>query len=80
MVGQHLVRFGVMGGGRARSLRGRFYRRVKFISKPALQRDVKDEPEIEIERGVGDGLRFYSVVLLLRLHQTRWFPSTFAGR
>jgi hypothetical protein len=29
-----------------------------FISKSPVQRDVKGEPEIEIERSVGDGLRF----------------------
>src|SRR6266481_3591243 len=50
MVSQHGVQFRVVGGGGARDVERRLDRRMRLKGEPAVQRDVKDEPEIEIDR------------------------------
>jgi len=50
VVSQHGVQFWVVGGVGARDLERRLDRRMRVKSKAAVQRDVKDEPEIEIDR------------------------------
>ena len=50
MVGQHGVQFGVVGGVGARDVERRLDRRMGLNGEAAVQRDVKDEPEIEIDR------------------------------
>jgi hypothetical protein len=50
MVSQHSVQFWVVGGGGARNVERRLDRRMGLKGEAAVQRDVKDEPEIEIDR------------------------------
>jgi len=53
MVSQHGVQFCVVGGGGARDVKRRLNRRMRLKGEAAVQRDVKDEPEIEIDRVEG---------------------------
>ena len=46
MVSQHGVQFWVVGCGRARDVERRLDRRMGLKGEAAVQRDVKDEPEI----------------------------------
>jgi len=50
MISQHGVQFWVVGGGGARDIERRLDRRMRLKGEAAVQRDVKDEPEIEIDR------------------------------
>ena len=50
VVSQHGVQFCVVGGGGARDVERRLDRRMRLKGEAAVQRDVKDEPEIEIDR------------------------------
>ena len=50
MVGQHGVQFCVVAGGGTRDVERRLDRRMRLKGEAAVQRDVKDEPEIEIDR------------------------------
>src|SRR6266567_4040433 len=50
MVGQHGVQFCVVGGGGTRDVERRLDRRMRLKGEAAVQRDVKNEPEIEIDR------------------------------
>jgi len=50
MVGQHGVQFWVVGSVGARDVERRLDRRMRRKDEAAVQRDVKDEPEIEIDR------------------------------
>src|SRR5437762_3002421 len=50
MVSQHGVQFYVVGGGGTRDVERRLDRRMRLKGEAAVQRDVKDEPEIEIDR------------------------------
>ena len=50
MVSQHGVQFCVVGGGGTRDVERRLDRRVGLKGEAAVQRGVKDEPEIEIDR------------------------------
>ena len=50
MVSQHGVQFGVVGGVGTRDVERRLDRRMRLKGEAAVQRDVKDEPEIEIDR------------------------------
>src|SRR5438876_7330043 len=50
MVSQHGVQFWVVGGGGTRDVERRLDRRMRLKGEAAVQRDVKDEPEIEIDR------------------------------
>src|SRR5437016_12238993 len=50
MVGQHGVQFCVVGGVGTRDVERRLDRRMRLKGETAVQRDVKDEPEIEINR------------------------------
>jgi hypothetical protein len=49
MVSQHGVQFCVVGGG-GRDVERRLDRRMRLKGKAAVQRDVEDELEIEIDR------------------------------
>ena len=53
MVRQHGVQFYVVGGGGARDVERRLDWRMRLKGEAAVQRDVKDEPEIEIDRVEG---------------------------
>src|SRR2546430_11136522 len=48
MVSQHGVQFYVVGGGGTRDVERRLYRRVRLKGEGAVQRDVEDEPGIEV--------------------------------
>src|SRR5437867_2920362 len=50
MVSQHGVQFYVVGGGGTRDVERRLDRRMRLKGEAAVQRDMKDEPEIEIDR------------------------------
>ena len=50
MVSQHGVQFCVVGGVGARDVERRLDRRMRRKFEAAVQRDVKDEVEIEIDR------------------------------
>ena len=50
MVSQHGVQFWVVGGVGARDVERGLDRRMRLKGEAAVQRDVKDEPEIEIDR------------------------------
>ena len=50
MVSQHGVQFWVVGGVGTRDVERRLDRRMRFKDEAAVQRDVKDETEIEIDR------------------------------
>ena len=50
MVSQHGVQSCVVGGVGARGVERRLDRRMRLKGEAAVQRDVKDEPEIEIDR------------------------------
>ncbi len=53
MVRQHGVQFYVVGGGGARDVERRLDWRMRLKGEAAVQRYVKDEPEIEIDRVEG---------------------------
>jgi len=50
MVSQHGVQFCVVGGAGTRDVERRLDRRMRRKGEAAVQRDVKDEAEIEIDR------------------------------
>src|SRR5437764_14260057 len=50
MVSQHGVQFWVVGGVGTRDVERRLGRRMRLKGEAALQRDVTDEPEIEVDR------------------------------
>src|SRR5437667_4879869 len=50
VVSQHGVQFCVVGGGGTRDVERRLDRRMRLKGEAAMQRDLKDEPEIEIDR------------------------------
>src|SRR6266481_3988717 len=50
MVSQHGVQFWVVGGVGTRDVERRLDRRMRLKGEAAVQRYVKDEPEIEIDR------------------------------
>ena len=50
MVSQHGVQFCVVSGVGTRDVERRFDRRMRRKGQAAVQRDVKDEAEIEIDR------------------------------
>jgi len=50
MVSQHGVQFWVVGGVGTRDVERSLDRRMRLKGEAAVQRDVKDEPEIEIDR------------------------------
>src|SRR5580765_4960398 len=49
-VGQQLMQLGVMNRRRARDIEGGFDWRVWRVGKAPVQRDVKDKPEVQINR------------------------------
>ena len=50
MVSQHGVQFWVVSGVGASDVERRLDRRKRLKGEAAMQRDMKDEPEIEIDR------------------------------
>jgi len=50
MVSQHGVQLRVVRGSGTRDVERRLDRRMRLKGEAAVQRDVKDEPEIEIDR------------------------------
>jgi len=50
IIGQHSVQFGVMSGGRTGDIEGGFDGRLRLGGEPPVQRDVKNELEIQVYR------------------------------